>query len=70
MTPHVVLVLVEVSCHEHDTDQVQLAAEQWAQEVRFRAVDGCSVGNAGALVVSGTLGSFAATLRLASENVR
>ena len=62
-----VLVMVECVCRDADVSALELGAEQWAQDLRFRAMAEGETRNAGAVVLDGTLTNFGAALALASE---
>lgn len=66
--PHVVLVMVECVCADVDVAALELGAEQWAQDLRFRRVmREAETTDARAVVLSGTLATLADTLRIAAE---
>jgi len=65
----VVLVAVEVVTEGHD-DDVELRAQQWAQELRFRVVaPGVDTGAAVAVALPGTLHTLADALRVAHDGL-
>lgn len=58
-------MLVVVEC-DAAADDVGTIAEQWAQEIRFRAsAHGIATGASSAVVLDGTLADFADALRAA-----
>jgi hypothetical protein len=65
----VVLVMVECVCTDVDVAALELGAEQWAQDLRFRAMAEGETRNAGAVVIDGNFATVGAMLALASEAV-
>lgn len=66
--PRVVFVMVECVCAEDADTAVGVIAEQWAQDLRFRAVGrGAETTDARSVVLDGTLATLADTLRMAAE---
>lgn len=64
----VVLVAVEVMHDPATGERVDLAAQQWAQEIRFRsAFSGAETGAAVAVSIDGTMHTLADALRAASQ---
>lgn len=67
--PRVVLVMVECVCADADVAALELGAEQWAQDLRYRVSGAAATQNAGALVLDGSTATIAAMLTLAAENL-
>lgn len=68
--PRVVLVMVECVCADADVAALELGAEQWAQDLRFRRVmREAETTDARAVVLPGTLATLADALRTAAEKV-
>lgn len=66
--PRVVLVMVECVCSDADVPALELGAEQWAQDVRYRRVTRNAEATAAlSVVLNGTLATLADTLRMAAE---
>lgn len=68
-SPRVVLVMVECLAADEEVEALQLGAEAWAHEVRYRSVGAAETRNAGAVVVDGNFATVGAMLALASEAV-
>lgn len=70
MKPRVVLVMVECACDDASVARVELAAAQWAQDVRFRRVlPHAETSDARSVVLSGSLSTLREMLTMAAENL-
>lgn len=67
--PRVVLVMVECVCADADVPALELSAETWAQDVRYRVSGDATTRNAGALVLNGSLATLGAAFALAASGV-
>jgi len=69
--PRVVLVMVECVCADGDVPALELGAEQWAQDLRFRRVmRAAETTDARAVVVDATLDVLGEAFRIVGDGLR
>lgn len=69
--PRVVLVMVECVCADVDVAALELGAEQWAQDLRFRRVmREAETTDARAVVVDASLDVIAEAFRIVGDGLR